>query len=61
MGRDRADFDRAMGEIKESLSAQAVAMEVRKEEGRGILCTALILQGSLQIGDAFVIGFRQGV
>jgi len=41
-------------------SAQAVAIEVRKEEGRGILCTALILQGTLNIGDAFVIGSNYG-
>jgi translation initiation factor IF-2 len=41
-------------------SAQAVAIEVRKEEGRGILCTALILQGTLRVGDAFVIGSNYG-
>jgi translation initiation factor IF-2 len=41
-------------------SAQAVAVEVRKEEGRGILCTALILQGTLRVGDAFVVGSNYG-
>jgi translation initiation factor IF-2 len=41
-------------------SAQAVVVEVRKEEGRGILCTALILQGTLRVGDAFVVGSNYG-
>ena len=41
-------------------SAQAVAVEVRKEEGRGVLCTALVLQGTLCIGDAFVVGSDYG-
>jgi translation initiation factor IF-2 len=41
-------------------SAQAVAVEVRKEEGRGILCTVLVMQGTLRIGDAFVIGSNYG-
>jgi len=41
-------------------SAQAVAVEVRKEEGRGILCTVLVMQGTLRVGDAFVIGSNYG-
>jgi translation initiation factor IF-2 len=40
--------------------AQAVAVEVRKEEGRGILCTVLVMQGTLRIGDIFVIGSNYG-
>jgi translation initiation factor IF-2 len=41
-------------------SAQAVAVEVRKEEGRGILCTVLVTQGTLRVGDTFVIGAKYG-
>lgn len=41
-------------------SAQAVAVEVKKEEGRGILCTVLVTQGTLGIGDVFVIGEHYG-
>ncbi|MDH3215218.1 MAG: translation initiation factor IF-2 [Candidatus Krumholzibacteria bacterium] len=41
-------------------SAQAVAVEVKKEEGRGILCTVLVTQGTLRIGDTFVIGANYG-
>jgi translation initiation factor IF-2 len=40
--------------------AQAVAVEVRKEEGRGILCTVLVVQGTLRVGDVFVIGSNYG-
>ncbi len=41
-------------------SARAVAVEVRKEEGRGILCTVLVTQGTLRVGDTFVIGAQYG-
>ena len=33
-------------------TAQGVAIEVRKEEERGILCTVLVTQGTLRVGDA---------
>ena len=36
--------------------AQGVVIEVRKEEGRGILITVLVQQGTLRIGDVFVVG-----
>ncbi|MCI0479846.1 translation initiation factor IF-2, partial [Candidatus Uhrbacteria bacterium] len=41
-------------------SARGVAVEVRKEEGRGILCTILVTQGTLRLGDVFVIGHQYG-
>ena len=41
-------------------SARGVAVEVRKEEGRGILCTVLVTQGTLRLGDVFVIGHHYG-
>jgi len=41
-------------------SARGVAIEVRKEEGRGILCTTLVTQGTLRLGDVFVIGHHYG-
>jgi translation initiation factor IF-2 len=40
--------------------AQGVVIEVKKEEGRGILCTVLIKQGTLKVGDAFVAGVHSG-
>jgi translation initiation factor IF-2 len=40
--------------------AQGVVVEVRKEEGRGILVTALIQQGTLRLGDVFVVGSEYG-
>jgi translation initiation factor IF-2 len=41
-------------------SGRGVAIEVRKEEGRGILCTVLVTQGTLRVGDVFVIGHHYG-
>ncbi|UCG53138.1 MAG: translation initiation factor IF-2 [Candidatus Latescibacterota bacterium] len=41
-------------------SAQGVAIEVKKEEGRGILCTVLVTQGTLRVGDVFVVGQHYG-
>jgi len=41
-------------------SAQGVAIEVKKEEGRGILCTILVTQGTLRVGDVFVVGQQYG-
>ena len=40
--------------------AQGVVVEVRKEEGRGILITVLVQQGTLRIGDVFVVGNEYG-
>jgi translation initiation factor IF-2 len=40
--------------------AQGVVVETKKEEGRGILITALIQQGTLNIGDVFVVGNEYG-
>jgi len=40
--------------------AQGVVVEVKKEEGRGILVTALVQQGTLNIGDVFVVGNEYG-
>jgi translation initiation factor IF-2 len=39
---------------------QSVVIEVKKEEGRGILTTVLIKQGTLRVGDAFVSGLHCG-
>ncbi|HEX5133092.1 MAG TPA: translation initiation factor IF-2 [Candidatus Krumholzibacteria bacterium] len=40
--------------------AQGVVVEVRKEEGRGILLTILVQQGTLNVGDVFVVGNESG-
>jgi translation initiation factor IF-2 len=40
--------------------AQGVVIESKKEEGRGILCTVLVQQGTLEIGDVFVVGSQHG-
>lgn len=40
--------------------AQGVVVEVKKEEGRGILCTVLVQQGTLRIGDVLVAGNEYG-
>jgi len=40
--------------------AQGVVVETKKEEGRGILITVLIQQGTLNIGDVFVVGNEYG-
>lgn len=39
---------------------QSVVIEVKKEEGRGILTTVLVKQGTLRVGDAFVSGLYCG-
>jgi translation initiation factor IF-2 len=39
---------------------QSVVIEVKKEEGRGILTTVLVKQGTLRVGDAFVSGLHCG-
>ena len=40
--------------------AQGIVVETKKEEGRGILVTVLIQQGTLNIGDVFVVGNEYG-
>jgi len=39
---------------------RGVVIEARKEEGRGIVCTVLIQQGTLEVGDAFLTGNYSG-
>jgi translation initiation factor IF-2 len=43
-----------------SSRCQGVVIESKKEEGRGILCTVLVQQGTLEIGDVFVVGSEYG-
>jgi translation initiation factor IF-2 len=40
--------------------AQGVVVESKKEEGRGILCTVLVQQGTLNVSDVFVVGNECG-
>jgi translation initiation factor IF-2 len=40
--------------------AQGVVVEVKKEEGRGILVTVLVQQGTLKVGDVLVMGNEYG-
>jgi translation initiation factor IF-2 len=40
--------------------SQSVVIEVKKEEGRGILTTVLVKQGTLRVGNAFVSGMHCG-
>jgi translation initiation factor IF-2 len=51
-----------LGDLKAdpTASAQGVVVEVRKEEGRGILVTVLVQQGTLRVGDVFVVGNESG-
>ena len=51
-----------MMELKADPEAQVrgVVLEARKEEGRGIVCTVLIQQGTLSIGDFFLTGNYSG-
>jgi translation initiation factor IF-2 len=39
---------------------RGVVLEARKEEGRGIVCTVLIQQGTLRVGDSFLTGNYSG-
>ncbi|MBN1884052.1 MAG: translation initiation factor IF-2 [Candidatus Krumholzibacteriota bacterium] len=39
---------------------RGVVLEARKEEGRGIICTVLIQQGTLEVGDVFLTGDFHG-
>lgn len=51
-----------MMELKADPEAQVrgVVLEARKEEGRGIVCTVLIQQGTLNVGDFFLTGNYSG-
>jgi len=51
-----------MMELKADPETQirGVVLEARKDEGRGIVCTVLIQQGTLRIGDAFLTGNYSG-
>jgi len=40
--------------------AKGTVIEVRKDPGRGIVATVLVMNGTLRIGDAFVCGVRHG-
>jgi translation initiation factor IF-2 len=39
---------------------RGVVLEARKEEGRGTICTVLIQQGTLRVGDVFIAGNYYG-
>ncbi len=41
-------------------SAKGVIIEVKKDEGRGVLCTLLVKGGTLHIGDTFIAGMHYG-
>jgi translation initiation factor IF-2 len=43
-----------------SRRAKGVILEARVEQGRGIVATVLVQQGTLEIGDAFVAGVQSG-
>jgi translation initiation factor IF-2 len=51
-----------LAELKADPTApgQGIVVETKKEEGRGILITVLIQQGTLDIGDVFVVGNEYG-
>lgn len=51
-----------MMELKADPGAQVrgIVLEARKEGGRGIICTVLIQQGTLNIGDVFITGNFSG-
>ncbi len=51
-----------MMELKADPETQirGVVLEARKDEGRGIVCTVLIQQGTLRVGDAFLTGNYSG-
>jgi translation initiation factor IF-2 len=55
-------FQAEMMDLKADVDApvRGVVIEARKEEGRGNLCTVLIQQGTLRIGDVFIAGNYYG-
>jgi translation initiation factor IF-2 len=55
-------FQAEMMELKSDADApvRGVVLEARKEEGRGNVCTVLIQQGTLRIGDVFIAGNYYG-
>jgi translation initiation factor IF-2 len=55
-------FQAEMLDLKADADApvRGVVIEARKEEGRGNICTVLIQQGTLRIGDVFIAGNYYG-
>ena len=55
-------FQSEMMDLKADVDApvRGVVIEARKEEGRGNVCTVLIQQGTLRIGDVFIAGNYYG-
>ncbi|MDD4858522.1 MAG: translation initiation factor IF-2 [Candidatus Krumholzibacteria bacterium] len=55
-------FQAEMMDLKADAEApvRGVVLEARKEEGRGNVCTVLIQQGTLRIGDVFIAGNYYG-
>jgi translation initiation factor IF-2 len=51
-------FQAEMLDLKADADApvRGVVIEARKEEGRGNICTVLIQQGTLRVGDVFIAG-----
>jgi translation initiation factor IF-2 len=55
-------FQAEMMDLKSDAEApvRGVVLEARKEEGRGNVCTVLIQQGTLRVGDVFIAGNYYG-
>jgi translation initiation factor IF-2 len=55
-------FQAEMMDLKADPEApvRGVVLEARKEEGRGNVCTVLIQQGTLRVGDVFIAGNYYG-
>jgi len=55
-------FQAEMLDLKADSEApvRGVVLEARKEEGRGTICTVLIQQGTLRVGDVFIAGNYYG-
>jgi translation initiation factor IF-2 len=55
-------FQAEMMDLKADPDApvRGVVIEARKEEGRGNVCTVLIQQGTLRLGDVFIVGNYYG-
>ena len=55
-------FQAEMMDLKADAEApvRGVVLEARKEEGRGNVCTVLIQQGTLRVGDVFIAGNYYG-
>ncbi|MGD1048300.1 MAG: translation initiation factor IF-2 [Candidatus Krumholzibacteriaceae bacterium] len=55
-------FQAEMMDLKADAEApvRGVVLEARKEEGRGNVCTVIIQQGTLRVGDVFIAGNYYG-